>query len=129
MAHYWSFAREQGAMAEASYPYTSLGYVAGDEPHLCQHKEDSTVTRAGPSVQVTTPNCSGSGSSCSGKKYETSSAVFSHPSSRACGVFSGMGSEVDLLEIKRSSFGSLRVGTDVGICATESVTMRDLLAL
>ena len=82
-----------------------------------------------PSVQVTTPNWSGSGSSCSGKKYETRRAVFSHPSRRACGVSGGMGSEVDRLEMSKSCSGSLSGGTTVGICATASVTMSEWLAL
>mmetsp|Transcript_3767 Transcript_3767/g.8257 ORF Transcript_3767/g.8257 Transcript_3767/m.8257 type:complete len:206 (-) Transcript_3767:1144-1761(-) len=82
-----------------------------------------------PSVQVTTPKLLGSGSSCSGKKYETNNTVFFHPASRASGVSSGIGSDVDRFDMSSNFSGSFNSGIDLGIRATASVTIKVLLLL
>jgi C1A family cysteine protease len=53
MARYWNFARDNGAMLEADYPYVTFDYQYGDSAKLCKHDDSNIATRAGNSAQIT----------------------------------------------------------------------------
>ena len=54
MDRYWNFAKDQGAMSAADYPYTSFYYRSSDKAKECAHDESKIISRAGESGQITT---------------------------------------------------------------------------